>query len=267
MRGVDKKVETAEACGQAAQSGPEGMGPGRPGPGGSHVRRVALWHRRAGGRGPAGRGGPMEERGPVMWRSVAAAAPRTEAAPGQWAKGGPEGRGPGRPGPGGPGLGRAWQSYPVAPAGGRTGLGGAGRLLEKSWPVKCWSVAAAAPARRPLLGKGPRVALKAGARKAGPRRLPRGKRHPVAPARGRKGPGGTGGPMEKRGPVMRRSVAAAAVRTEAAPGQGAEGGPEGRGQEGPAPAALTWEEPPGGTVRRAHRARRGGAALLKEQGW
>ena len=131
MRGVDKKVETAEACGQAAQSGPEGMGPERPGPGGSHVRRVALWHRRAGGRGPAGRGGPMEERGPVMWRSVAAAAPRTEAAPGQWAK----------------------------------------------------------------------------------------------------------------------------------------GGPEGRGQEGPAPAALTWEEPPGGTGRRAHRARRGGAALWKEQGW
>jgi hypothetical protein len=154
MRGVDKKVETAEACGQAAQSGPEGMSPGRPGPGGSHVRRVALWHRRAGGKGPAGRGGPMEERGPVMWRSVAAAAPRTEAAPGQWAQGGPEGRGPGRPGPGGPGLGRAWQSYPVAPAGGRTGLGGAGRLMEKSWLVQCWSVAAAAPRTEAAPGQG-----------------------------------------------------------------------------------------------------------------
>ena len=77
--------------------------------------------------------------------------------------------------------------------------------------------------------KGSRVALKAGARKARPRRLPHGKSRPVAPAAGRKGPAGRGGPMEKRGPVMWRSVAAAAPRTEAAPGQGAEGGPEGKG--------------------------------------
>jgi len=73
-----------------------------------------------------------------MWRSVAAAAPRTEAAPGQGAEGGPEGKGPGRPGLGGFSLG-----HPVAPAGGRTRLGGAGRLMEKRWPVTWRSVAMA----------------------------------------------------------------------------------------------------------------------------